>query len=48
MTKIVKKNAKVKVEKCPHCKDELLVQTDGTTEVFVCENCKFKIKKKKR
>jgi hypothetical protein len=46
-TKYSNKGDKVKVEKCPHCNEELIVSLkDGTTEVFECKNCKFVVKKK--
>jgi len=41
------KGDKVKVQKCPHCNSELVVQLDkGETEVLACTNCKFTVKKK--
>ena len=46
MTKIAKQGDKIKTEKCPKCHDELIVQTEDGAEVFICENCKFKVKKK--
>ena len=46
-TQYVNQGDKIKVEKCPRCKSELVVRMkDGGSEVFVCNNCKFKIKKK--
>lgn len=45
-TKTAKKGDKIKIEKCPNCKDELVLQSEGATEVFICQNCKFKVKKK--
>jgi predicted RNA-binding Zn-ribbon protein involved in translation (DUF1610 family) len=46
-TKITKEGQKVTEKKCPKCNEELVVQMkDGTTEVFECENCKFKMEKK--
>lgn len=44
-TKTVKKGKKVGVKKCPHCKQELVIQEKDGAEVFVCDNCKFKVKK---
>lgn len=44
-TKFVEKGKKITVEKCPHCKQELVVQEKDGAEVFICENCKFKVKK---
>ena len=45
--KYSKKGDKVKVEKCPHCNERLVVDLGGgDSEVFVCKNCSFKIKKK--
>jgi uncharacterized protein YbaR (Trm112 family) len=41
------KGDKVKIQKCPHCNSELVVQLDkGESEVLVCNNCKFVVKKK--
>ena len=45
-TKIAKQGDKITEESCPHCHDELIVQMDNGAEVFICDNCKFKIKKK--
>ncbi len=46
-TKYADKGDKVKVEKCPRCKEQLVVSMkDGGTEVFECKNCRFIIKKK--
>lgn len=47
-TKIAKKGDMITAEKCPKCNDKLVVQIDKGTEVFVCENCKFKVKSKKK
>ena len=45
--KYSKEGEKVTMKKCPHCNEELIVNMkDGSSEVFVCENCKFEIKKK--
>jgi hypothetical protein len=45
--KYAKKGDKIKVEKCPHCNDELVVKIEeGKTEVLECKNCKFIVKKK--
>lgn len=43
--KFSKEGQKVEVESCPNCKEELVVKMDQGTEVFICENCKFKKKK---
>lgn len=40
------KGDKIKVEKCPHCKETLVIRDVDGTEVFVCDNCKFKVNKK--
>lgn len=45
--KIAKKGDKIKMEKCPNCKDELVFQADGASGVFICKNCKFKVKKRR-
>ena len=46
-TKYSDKGDKVKVEKCPYCKEQLVVNMEnGGTEVFECKSCKFVIKKK--
>ena len=44
--KIAEQGDKITEKFCPHCHDELVVKVDGDAEVFECENCKFKIKKK--
>ncbi|MEM4330637.1 MAG: hypothetical protein QW273_01350 [Candidatus Pacearchaeota archaeon] len=34
---------------CPNCKDKVLVKMkDGTNDIFICENCKFEIKEKRK
>jgi hypothetical protein len=44
--KYANKGDKIKVERCPHCKDELVVRlAEGKSEVLECKNCKFVIKK---
>lgn len=44
--KLAKQGDKITEKKCPGCNEELIVQTKDGAEVFVCENCKFEIKKK--
>jgi len=44
-TKFAKQGDKITEEYCPRCNEQLVVQTDSGTEVFVCDKCKFKIKK---
>lgn len=48
-TKHTEKGRKVSEEYCPKCKDRLVVKMDENQggEVFICENCKFKVSKKK-
>jgi DNA-directed RNA polymerase subunit M/transcription elongation factor TFIIS len=47
--KISQEGEKIKIQRCPKCNDELIVQMkDGGTEVFECSNCKFKVNKKKK
>lgn len=47
-TKFAEKGNKITEEHCPKCRQKLVLSTkDGNTEVFICENCKFKIQKKK-
>lgn len=42
------KKDKIKAEYCPRCTDEVMVESrSGDMEVFECENCKFKFKRKK-
>jgi len=36
---------KIKAEYCPKCRDVKMVKVGDKVEVFVCENCKFKVKK---
>ena len=37
----------VNEEHCPKCKDSIMIKLkSGEIEVFECENCKFKVKKK--
>lgn len=46
-----KTDFKTKVEEkyCPNCKDKVQVKMkDGSLDVFICENCKFEIKKGKK
>lgn len=44
--KYADKGDKIKVEKCPHCKGKLVVRLDkDQTEVLICDNCKFEVKK---
>lgn len=45
-TKFSKKGDKITTEKCPKCNDKLVVLMDGGSEVFECQNCKFKVKKR--
>lgn len=44
--KFANKGDKITEKYCPHCKEELIVQMENGTEVFICENCKFVRKKK--
>jgi len=37
---------KVSEQYCPTCKDKLILRTDQGAEVFICDKCKFKVKKK--
>ena len=42
------KKPKIKAEYCPKCRDVKMVRLDnGEVEVFECENCKFKVERKK-
>ena len=47
-TKYAVKGDEIKVKKCPRCFEQLVInmEEDGT-EVFTCDKCQFKIKKKK-
>lgn len=45
-TKFADKGDKITEELCPNCHDELVVKMEDGAEVFECENCKFKVKKK--
>jgi Zn ribbon nucleic-acid-binding protein len=39
---------KIKAEYCPKCRDKKMVQLkSGEIEIFECENCKFRVEKKK-
>lgn len=41
--------AKITERYCPHCDDQVKVKMkDGTVSTFVCENCQFEIKYKKK
>ncbi len=49
--KLKRTDFKRKIEEryCPHCKDEVKVtMKDGSADTFVCENCQFEIKEKKK
>lgn len=49
--KLKRTNFKARVEEryCPHCKDKVKVtMKDGSSDTFVCENCQFEIKEKKK
>lgn len=38
----------INAEYCPKCKDMKMVRLEsGEVEVFECENCKFKVEKRK-
>ncbi|VVB78569.1 Uncharacterised protein [uncultured archaeon] len=38
---------KIKIKKCPYCKEDLIVKMeDGSTKVFTCNKCKFEVKSK--
>ncbi len=46
-TKYANKGDKITEQYCPNCNEKLIVQMDNnSTEVFVCDKCKFKVKKK--
>ena len=45
---VKKTKEKIKTEYCPKCKDVKLVNLNGKSEVFICENCKFKTVRKKK
>jgi len=45
-TKFAEKGDKITEQYCPKCREELVVQTENGAEVFVCDKCKFKVKKK--
>lgn len=45
--KIAESGDKITEEKCPNCRDKLILRMDGQSEIFICENCKFKIEKSK-
>ena len=46
--KTTKQGEKVEGEFCPKCQERLIVQMkNGDVEVFECNNCKFKMEKKK-
>jgi ribosomal protein L37AE/L43A len=44
-TKYSEQGEEVEVEKCPNCRDELVVRMKDGAQVFECDNCKF-VKKK--
>ena len=44
--KFAKQGDKISEKYCPNCKEKLVVQVGKESEVFVCDKCKFKIKKK--
>lgn len=47
--KIAEQGDKITQESCPSCHDEVVVEMkDGNSEVFECEDCDFKINKKKK
>ena len=44
-------NSKMKIEEkyCPNCDDKVTVtMKDGSVDTFICENCKFEIKRRKK
>lgn len=47
MVKTAKQGDKITEESCPGCHDEVTVEMDNGAEVFECDNCEFKVKKKK-
>lgn len=47
--KIINQGEKFNGEFCPKCNDRLIVKMkDEGTQVFECENCKFKIEKNEK
>lgn len=44
--KYSKKGDKVKIEKCPDCNEQLVVDLgEDRTEVFTCKKCSFKVER---
>jgi formylmethanofuran dehydrogenase subunit E len=36
---------KIDIKKCPKCNERIIIPKEDYSEVFICKNCSFKVKK---